>query len=80
MKSQLRHLLSWWTLDTLALLLIGLLWLVHWLVASSIWRQTLDIILLLVIYGLIDWWIRTHHQDMDEPQIPEQIRTLEMKN
>lgn len=72
MKTQLRHLFSWWILDLLAVLLIGLLWLVHRLVASSMWREAWDIVLLLAIYGLIDWWIRRHYWDMDDPQIPQQ--------
>lgn len=82
MKTQLRHLLSWWILDTSAVLLIGLLWLVHWLVASSIWRQALDIVLLLAIYGLVDWWIQAHYQDLADPQVPAQTRSqypLEME-
>jgi hypothetical protein len=37
-------------------------------VASTFWRQVVDIGLLLSVYGLIDWWIRRHHQDMDDPQ------------
>lgn len=76
MKTQLRHLISWWILDLSAVLFIGLLGLVHWLVASPGWRQALDIVLLLSIYGLIDGWIRRHHRDMDDPQVrnPAQAR------
>jgi hypothetical protein len=83
MKTQWRHLFSWWILDTSAVLLIGLLWLVHWLVASPMWRQALDIVLLLGIYGLIDWWIRRHYRDLDDPQVrdhtPSQY-SLEMED
>ena len=68
MKTQLRHLFSWWILDLSAVLLIGLLGAAHWLVASSGWRQVVDIVLLLGVYGLIDWWIRRHHRDMEDPQ------------
>ncbi|MFN8456621.1 MAG: hypothetical protein U0401_18465 [Anaerolineae bacterium] len=83
MKTQLRHLFSWWILDLSAVLLIGLLGAAHWLVASTFWRQAVDIVLLLGIYGLIDWWIRRHHRDMDDPQIHEHAPSrysLEMKD
>ncbi len=75
MKTQLRHLFSWWILDLSAVLLIGLLWLVHRLVASPAWRETWDIVLLLSIYGLIDWWIRRHYWDMDDPPVQNQTAT-----
>lgn len=76
MRTQLHHLFSWWILDTFAVLLIGLLWLVHWLVASPLWRQTLDVVLLIAIYGLIDWWIHRSYRDLDDPQGNDQAQRL----
>jgi hypothetical protein len=45
-----------WAFDLLALLLIGVMLLSHYLNLSPAWEQTLAIIVIVVVYGLIAWW------------------------
>jgi hypothetical protein len=49
---------SGWPLYAIALLMIGLLVLAHYLAPSSGWDKFLDISILVVGYGLLDWWTR----------------------
>jgi hypothetical protein len=50
---------SGWQLYVIALLMIGLLVLAHFLAPSSGWDKFLDISILVVGYGLLDWWTRS---------------------
>lgn len=51
---------NWWQLYVLALLMLGLLILTHYLVASTGWRTFLDSGVIIIGYGLITVWLETH--------------------
>ena len=50
---------AWWPLYLITLTMIGLLALAHNLAPSSGWDKFLDISILIVGYGLLDWWLRS---------------------
>ncbi|MFN8456620.1 MAG: hypothetical protein U0401_18460 [Anaerolineae bacterium] len=51
---------KWWWLYILALLVVGVLFLIHYLTPSSGWRTFLEIGVVIGGYGLISWWLETH--------------------
>ncbi|MEW5956785.1 MAG: hypothetical protein AB1801_03605 [Chloroflexota bacterium] len=60
MAKQKRSRQTWWPLDVLALMMIGLLFLVHRLAPSPGWRAFLEVGVVVVGYGLIALWLETH--------------------
>ncbi len=57
----------YWAFDLLALLLIGVMLLSHYLYLSSAWEQALLIIVIVVVYGLIALWWWANPTAMVEP-------------
>ncbi len=51
---------SWWQLYALALIMIGLLILAHYLAPSPGWRTFLDIGVVVLGYGVITVWVEAH--------------------
>jgi hypothetical protein len=60
MAKQKRSRQSWWPLYALALMMIGLLFLVHHLAPSLGWRTFLEVGVVVVGFGLMAWWLETH--------------------
>jgi hypothetical protein len=60
MAKQKRSRQTWLPLYALALIMGGLLFLVHQLAPSSGWRTFLDVGIVMVSYGLIARWLETH--------------------
>lgn len=57
----------YWAFDLLALLLIGVMMLGHYLHLSPAWEQTLAIAIIVGVYSLIGLWWWTHPPTMIEP-------------
>jgi len=62
-----RNKFIYWAFDLLALLLIGLMLLSHYLNLSPAWEQALAIIVIVVVYGLIALWWWANPTAMVEP-------------
>lgn len=56
-----------WAFELLALLLIGVMLLDHYLDLSPAWEEALIIGVIVVVYGLIALWWRANPTDMVEP-------------
>jgi hypothetical protein len=68
MTKQNRSRQSWWPLYTLALMMVGLLFLAHYVAPSPGWRTFLEIGIVIVGYGLMVLWLNTHPAVLlDEP-------------
>jgi protein-S-isoprenylcysteine O-methyltransferase Ste14 len=57
----------YWAFDLLVLLLLGVMLLVHSLHLSPAWEQTLAVIVIVIVYGLVALWWRAHPAAMIEP-------------
>lgn len=51
---------SWWQVGVLALIMIGLLFLAHRVAPSPGWRTFLDIGVVVVSYGSVIFWTKSH--------------------
>jgi cyanate permease len=67
----------YWALDLLALLLIGTIWLADYLRLSAAWEQTLQIIAIMGVYGLIVWSWQANPKAMVEPRSTEDKQATE---
>jgi len=57
MQKHSKH-IPWWQMYAIVLLMIGLLLLAHYVAPSPGWDKFLDISILVLGYGLLDWWVR----------------------
>lgn len=51
---------AWWLLDGLVLLLVGLLFGIHWLHLATGIETLVQIFLILAFYGLVMFWLRAN--------------------
>lgn len=51
---------AWWLLDGLVLLLVGLLFGIHWLHLTTSVETLLQFFLILAFYGLVMFWLHTN--------------------
>jgi hypothetical protein len=65
---QKRNQPAWWVLDLLALMLVGTLLLVHCLSLSTAGEVLLQILILLVFYGLMILWLRANSAAIQHDQ------------
>lgn len=70
---------TWWPVYTLALIMMGLLFLAHRVAPSPGWRTFLDVGIVVTGYGLIGVWLETHSGLLlDRPSTEADIPVTEL--
>lgn len=70
---------SWWPVDAVALIMMGLLFLAHRVAPSPGWRTFLDVGIVVIGYGLIALWLETHSSLLlDRPSTEADNRGVEL--
>lgn len=59
---------SWWQVGGLTLIMIALLLLAHWVAPSPGWRTFLDVGVVVVSYGLMIVWSKSHSPELLDPR------------